>query len=149
MPIRREGFSLSGGRIEEFLTQRTQRRRGRKKKGRRIFTTEGNSELHGGHGVKKNLLHFFPIHASLFTMSERTPAKTPQSPTQKMPQASDIVMSGTGSITLGTKEDSMGYCFKDCVVNTAGTIKITIKPVLGYNFVLADWKDATDTITVP
>ena len=64
-------------------------------------------------------------------------------------QASDIVMSGTGSITLGTKEDSMGYCFKDCVVNTAGTIKITIKPVLGYNFVLADWKDATDTITVP
>ena len=71
IPLAKAQRTQSSQREEEDLTQRTQRRRGRKKKGRRIFTTEGNSELHGGHGVKKNLLYFFPIHASLFTMSER------------------------------------------------------------------------------
>ena len=48
----------------QIFTQRAQRRRARRGKKEEEFTTEGNSELHGGHGVKKNLLYFFPIHAS-------------------------------------------------------------------------------------
>jgi len=54
----------------------------------RIFTTEGNSELHGEHGVKKNPLPPSPLYVNILPMN-RTLAKTavfPQTPTQKMPQ---------------------------------------------------------------
>jgi len=60
------------------------------------FTTEGNSELHGGHGVEEKPLVLFSNPCYFNHMIAQT--KPSQSPTQKMPKAFFVLDPGNRAI---------------------------------------------------